>query len=228
MRSIDLVMESASGTSQLKFNARHLVCAGFTGRDQASVRKHLLELESMGVSAPKKIPVAYHVPEDLLTTGGEIRVDGNMTSGEVECVALFDGGGIYITVGSDHTDRDIERSDIQKSKEACPKVIAGRVWPFAEVAPHWDRLEIASYDCTGGQDVLYQVGALAQLLTPEAVIEKGGLVTDGLVLFCGTLPLVSGQMRYAERFRMELRDPVLKRSIVHDYFVRAAGVRGFS
>ena len=70
-----------SGRKQpLEFETRRLLLAGFTGRNQESVMKHVEEIKSHGVAAPDKIPAYYPVPRDLATTDDEIEVRGGATS----------------------------------------------------------------------------------------------------------------------------------------------------
>ena len=38
---------------------RELVIAGWTGRDERSLRKHIRELEELGVKPPKTTPIFY-------------------------------------------------------------------------------------------------------------------------------------------------------------------------
>jgi hypothetical protein len=44
-------------------------------------------------------------------------------------------------------------------------------------------------------------------------------IDDGTLMFCGTLPVIGG-VRPAARFRYELEDPLLARSIGSGYEVR--------
>ncbi len=219
MKAIDFTLRSLKGDRKMRFEARELICAGFTGRDQESVRKHVKELSDMGIKPPETIPAHYAVPENLITTQTDIAVQGTMTSGEVESVVLFDGEDAFVTVGSDHTDREMEKSDILRSKGVCPKIVARDIWPYEEVAQHWDSLEIKSSIYTGNEESTYQQGALAELMPPYDVLEKIGAGRSGLVLYCGTLPVRNGRLVYADRFGMEIRDPVLNRAIRHQYSV---------
>ena len=55
---------------------RSLVIAGWTGRDEAALKKHIRELEELGVKPPKTTPIFYRVSANLLTTATEIQVSG--------------------------------------------------------------------------------------------------------------------------------------------------------
>ena len=48
------------------------------------------------------------------------------------------GAPRWATVGSDHTDCDMERHSIARPADV-PRNIRPTVWPLAEVLPHWDR-----------------------------------------------------------------------------------------
>jgi hypothetical protein len=55
------------------------------------------------------------------------------------------GGEVFVGVGSDHTDRALERLSIPAAKQACPKVAGTAVWRLDEVEDHWDRLELRAW-----------------------------------------------------------------------------------
>ena len=120
------------------------VVAGWTGRDAAAVATHIRELGLLGVKPPERVPTFYAVPVEAVTDAGVIQADPCHASGEVEMIALRLADGIWIGVGSDHTDRLIEREDVLRSKQSCPKPVAGELWALDEVRPHWDRLVIRS------------------------------------------------------------------------------------
>src|SRR5204863_364256 len=118
----------------------NVVIAGWTGRDEAALRKHIRELEEIGVKPPKTTPIFYRVAANLLTTASAIQVSGADTSGEVEFVLLHKPDGLWVTVGSDHTDRKAETLGVSLSKQLCEKPIAKDAWRYDEVQDHWERL----------------------------------------------------------------------------------------
>jgi hypothetical protein len=59
--ALPLVVESLSGKTPLSFTVRHIVCAGYTSRDQADAERHIRELESLGIARPKEAPVFFAV-----------------------------------------------------------------------------------------------------------------------------------------------------------------------
>jgi len=207
------------------FSVRRLIVAGWTGRDASAVNAHLAELREQGIRSPAQIPVFYELDWRLLTSDGAIDVVGNRSSGEAEAVIVFDGEERWITVGSDHTDREMEAVNITKSKQVCGKPIAQMYWPFREVVDHWDRLELRTYISEHGGRRLYQDGALAANLHPDVLVEElqrrtadGARQTAGTVLFCGTQPAI-GPIRSGDHFEIELYDPVRDRRIAHQYDV---------
>jgi len=142
----------------------------------------------------------------------------------VEYVLLVqDKKKVYVGLGSDHTDRHLEETDIPRAKQICPNVISRTVWPLSEVLPHWDDLEIESRMIKDGKEVLYQKGRLALILDPPALMEfvrspiAGSL--DGMVIYSGTLSNLTGGFVFGERFMATLTDPKLGRSLALGYDV---------
>jgi hypothetical protein len=199
-----------------------LVIAGWCGRDRARVDAHVRELEAHGIPRPPRTPMFYQVAPSLLTAGDTISVAGESTSGEVECLLVSRADGFWVGLGSDHTDRALERTDVAKSKQLCAKAVARKLWQFSDVAPHWDVLELRSYIHERADRILYQQGTVAALLHPEVLVAdftaRGGVFAPGTAMFCGTLPTVDA-IRPAARFEIELHDPVLERTIRHTYTI---------
>jgi hypothetical protein len=196
-----------------------LVIAGWTGRDVDAVRAHMRELEAVGVRPPATFPVFYRVAVARLTSEPVIEGTGLRSSGEVEPVLLQSAGRLWVGVGSDHTDREVETYGVTISKQMCDKPLAPQLWAFDEVASHWDALLLRSHIEEGGKLVSYQEGSLRELRDPLDLISrfKGEpRLAEETLMFCGTLPALGG-VRTAERFRFELEDPVLKRVIRHQY-----------
>ncbi len=111
----------------LRFEARQLILAGYTGRDQESVRRHIEELAQQGVPVPKRVPELYTVNPMSLQVGGTIWANDGTSSGEVEYVLLIGKDDLFVTVGSDHTDRGLEALSVEKSKQIYPKIIGREV-----------------------------------------------------------------------------------------------------
>lgn len=199
----------------------HLVIAGWTGRDEGALRKHIKELEEIGVKAPRATPIFYRVAASLYTNATQIEVSGPDTSGEVEYVLLQQADGLWVTVGSDHTDRKAETIGVSLSKQLCAKVACADAWPYAEVKPHWDKLVLRSW----ADGALYQEGSVTAMRSPEDLTQRYGGLVPGAAMFCGTLA-AKGGIRPATVFRMELEDPVLKRKLQHEYRITVLPVEG--
>jgi hypothetical protein len=200
----------------------HLVLAGWAGRNRAAVEAHIRELEALGLQRPTRTPVFYRVASSLLTTADLIEVVGEETSGEVEFVLVMLKDGMWVGLGSDHTDRGLERTSVALSKQLCSKVVASELWRYEDVVSHWDRLVLRSWAHRGGTRCLYQEGTLAAILPAERLISmyeaSAAALSDGAVLFGGTIATIES-IAPADAFEMELEDPVLGRRLKHQYRV---------
>ncbi|HEY8251387.1 MAG TPA: DUF2848 domain-containing protein [Burkholderiales bacterium] len=199
---------------------QQLVIAGWTGRDEAALRKHIKELEEIGVKAPKTTPIFYRVSANLFTHETAIQVSGLDTSGEVEFV-LMQGKELRVAVGSDHTDRKAETIGVSLSKQLCAKPVSRESWRYDEVKPHWETLVLRSW----ADGELYQEGPVTAMRSPEDLLQRYGGLKNGWAMFCGTLA-AKGGIRPAGRFAMELEDPVLKRRLKHEYRIHALPIEG--
>ena len=212
------------GTHEKSVAIEHLVIAGWTGRDQEAVEKHIAELEAMGIARPKKTPCFYRVSAARLTTADAIQVIGTESSGEVEFFLLALDDGLWVGVGSDHTDRKVEAYDVAVSKQMCAKPIGAELWRYADVADHWDQLILRSSLGDGEDSEVYQEGTVANMLPPEVLIglyaPETKLLRPGTLMYCGTLAVIGG-VRAAEAFEAELIDPVRDRRITCNYRVVA-------
>ena len=203
----------------MAFLPAELIIAGWTGRDEAALQKHIKELEEIGVKPPKTTPIFYRVAASLFSYSDQIQVSGPDTSGEVEFVLMQDKE-LRVAVGSDHTDRKAETIGVSLSKQLCAKVVSSESWRYDEVKPHWEKLVLRSW--TDGE--LYQEGPVTAMRTPEDLMGKYPL-KSGCAMFCGTLA-AKGGIRPGSVFRMELDDPVLKRKLRHEYRVKVLPVEG--
>src|SRR5262249_13195925 len=105
-----LTVREGSGSRPLSFRVRRMLNAGYVGRAQAAGRAQLEELRREGIPAPAQVPMLFPVLSDNITAADRIEVVGDRTSGEVEYVLLFTAEEIFVGVGSDHTDRELEKS----------------------------------------------------------------------------------------------------------------------
>ena len=207
-----------TGADRIGFVPSALIVAGWAGRDEAAIHHHIEELAAIGVPRPSSVPVYYRAAASTLVQGERLEVLGPDTSGEVEPVVVSFADGLWVGLGSDHTDRKAETMGIALSKQLCGKPVGPTLWPFRAVEGHWDALQLRAYATIEGERVLYQDGTLAALRTPSDLIARlpGGALPAGTVMFGGTLGAIGG-IRPATRFEMELEDPVLGRTMRHGY-----------
>ena len=216
---IQLEVQSSDGSETIAFIPTTLVVAGWTGRDVAALEAHIRELEELGIARPRTVPIFYRVAAAQLTTDAIVEMVGREASGEVEAVLFSHDGRLFVGLGSDHTDRKLEAVGITLSKQLCAKPICRSVWPWSEVEDHWDKLVLRS---TIDDGIVYQEGATAALRRPDELLARyeadHGMLPDGGVMFCGTLP-AQGGIRFAEQMVLELSDPVAGRALRHGYRV---------
>ncbi len=216
----------ADSGAPLEVAPRQLVIAGWTGRDRSAIDHHIEELAAIGVPRPSSVPLYYRLAASLLTQQPQIEVLGAGSSGEVEPVLVRARDRWWLTVGSDHTDRDAERSGVALSKQLCAKPIAMSAWAWDDVAARADTIALRSDVFEHGRWVRYQDGTLGSIRPLEQLL--AGLpvdapAADGLVLFCGTLgalPDAQGRgVRPAARMRLHLVDG--DRTLTHEYAAMA-------
>jgi hypothetical protein len=198
---------------------KNLVIAGWTGRNTDALEAHIKELEALGVKRPKSVPIFYRVAASLLTTAETIEVVGDKSSGEIEFVLYGLDDGMWIGVGSDHTDRKAETIGVTLSKQMCAKPVGDTLWRYDEVKPHWDKLKLRSFVQADSQRRPYQEGPVTTMRSPEELIRLytgSDTLPPGTAMFCGTLA-VHGEIAYGGIFGMALEDPVLGRRLMHTY-----------
>jgi hypothetical protein len=226
---IDFNQVTTKGSQKRSVTITTAIIAGWTGRDKAAMEKHIAELEALGVKRPASTPIFYRVAAARLTTAAEIQVCGGDSSGEVEFFIASVDGRLWLGVGSDHTDRKVETIGVTISKQMCDKPVGAGIWPYDEVAGHWDQLKLRSYAVEGGKRSLYQEGPVTTMLDPMDLIARypagKGRLPEGALMFCGTLA-AKGGIRPAQRFEIELEDPVLGRKITHAYDIACLPVEG--
>jgi Protein of unknown function (DUF2848) len=220
---------SAHGADRIAFAPDALIMAGWTGRDRAAVDHHIAELAALGVPGPTRTPTFYRLDPALLAGSvADIQVLGEDTSGEVEAVLVSLADGLWVGLGSDHTDRAMEAHGVALAKQLCRKPMASGLWRFDEVTPHWDEMILRAHILEGGERRLYMESALAAVRRPEDLIRdyaaelgRAGepVLPVGTVMFCGAIGAIGG-IRPARRFEMALEDPVLGRTLHHAYDIQ--------
>jgi hypothetical protein len=204
----------------IRLELRRVLAAGYTGRDRALVQAHIDELAAQGIAPPPQVPILFPVMPSLVTTADEIAVLGAACTPEIE-VALFRADGIdYVSVASDHTDREAEQRSITLAKNLCPKPVSGTAWPVAPILDHWDDLGL-SLVCDG---VVIQQGTLAMIMPHDELLtftaRHDGDDHEGRLVLSGTVPTLNEPPRGEARFEMMLDDPELGRRLEHAYTVR--------
>lgn len=222
---LEVVLETKQEYRQIKFNCNRMVNAGYAGKNQEEVRRHIQELAEKGISGPRSTPTLYPVVRTALATDSAIEVYGNKTCGEVEYVLLIvTEGEIYVGLGSDHTDRHLEESDIPRAKQICPNILSRTVWPLDEVEGHWDDLLLSARALERGKEILYQEGRLELLLNPAELIAfvksniQGPL--DNMIIFSGTIGMLTDDFVFAEKFCAQLIDEKLNRGLEIAYDIK--------
>ncbi len=221
MMNVTLTVEELGGRRTRSFQVNRMYNLGSATREPDTARAHHDEVAKAGIQialhvpAPRIYPIARHE----LVTGGEVFAHSNGTSGEVEIV-LLQANRLYVGVGSDHTDRLLERQSIVWSKQVCPNVLAPVVWPFDEVREHWDACLLRSRV----DGLLYQEVSVAAFLHPDDVLEilserVAALPERDFLVFCGTVVSVDKALGFGETWEFEIEDPKHRRRIAHGYRV---------
>ena len=222
---LDLMLENKQERRQLTFNYDRMINAGYVGKNQEEVRRHIEELAAKGIPGPKSIPVLFPVVCHALTTNAEIEVYGSETSGEVEYVlCVVSEAEVYVGLGSDHTDRHLEEIDIPRSKQICPNLMSRTVWPLAEVTEQWDDLLMSASVVKNGETIPYQEGRLGLLLNPAELMafvkSKVGGPLQNLIVFSGTMGMLTGEFVFGESFAAKLIDEKTNRRLEISYDVK--------
>ncbi|MCY4238631.1 MAG: DUF2848 domain-containing protein [Rhodospirillaceae bacterium] len=193
-----------------------LVICGWTGRNAEAMEHHIQELEALGVKRPSATPAFYRVAASLVTTAPVIQVSGQASSGEVEYVMLNRSGEWWVTVGSDHTDRDAETLGVSLSKQMCAKPVGKTWWRYTDICDHWDELRLRSWIVDGDDCTLYQDGSVSAMQPPEELMRGYGGLPENWAFFGGTLAAIGG-VRPSSALALELHDPIKNRTINHQY-----------
>lgn len=198
------------------------IIAGWAGRDITAIEHHIEELAALGVPRPSDVPLFYRITTNQLSQNPYVEVVGKNSSGEAEVLIFNHHGELFISLASDHTDRNLESYSVALSKQVCVKPIATTAWLYSEVANHWDQLQLKAWIEENGKNIPYQNGELSSLLHPLELIEKffhTPVMPEGYVMTCGTVATIGG-IKSASTFKMQLYDPVLNRTIEHKYIIK--------
>lgn len=197
---------------------------GFTIRDAAQMQEHLDEVAKEGVTPPvcDDPPIIFPISPWAWLTGTDCEVQTTHTSGEVEILMIDTEDELFVGVGSDHTDRKLEAVDIPWSKQVAPNVIAPVVWPWSEVADHWDECTLDSWVVDDGQRIHFQHASVSEFWTPTDMVAGAARRIPALrprAFLSGTVVSIGHTLSYGRHWELRLHDPVLGRTIEHAYDV---------
>jgi 4-hydroxyphenylacetate 3-monooxygenase len=190
----------------LRLHDYALVVAGYTGSDEQSVRAHIEELEHIGIPAPSSVPAFYPLSSAVVSQADVVQVPSPNSSGETEPVLLRVAGSYYLTLGSDHTDREVERRSVLESKAICPKPIARTAYRLPTPFGPDDWASIVLSSTVDGAP--YQQGPATLLRNPISVLNAyfdiAADTGQDIVMFGGTVPIIGGTFRYGSTWNMGL------------------------
>ena len=205
------IVAGAEAGRHVDVELTQVILGGYSARDPAERQRHIDELRAIGIEPTASLPAFWRVSRHLVTTGEDIEVQGQQTSGEAEFALVAAGGRTWVTVASDQTDRELERVSIPRSKQLCPKVLGTDVVLLEDVRSVWDQIELTSdVSADGTTWIPYQRAKLADLAEPETLKRGSGIgdaPADGTILLSGTVPLVDGVTRFLPHFRAALVVP---------------------
>jgi len=218
-QQLNLTVEGKDGAQSRAFDVSRVYNLGFTIRDKEKMQRHLDEVEGVHVDWPERPPVIFPISAWATIQSSDVPVQYDRTSGEIEIVTIVNDGQLYVTCGSDHTDRELEKTDIPWSKQVAPNVIAPTVWPWVDVADHWDEVQLESY--VNGK--LYQKAGVAEFWTPKEMVDsvKGRIpeLPGARIFFSGTVVSVDEVLDFGTEWTLKMIDPVAGKTIQHDYTV---------
>jgi Protein of unknown function (DUF2848) len=220
----ELTFDLPDGTS-VPVTVTRLLNGGYAGREQDEVAAHVAELAELGVPAPTATPALYPVAPYLAAQADTVPVQHGRTSGEAEwalVVAGPDRPDLLLTVACDHTDRALEVHGVAWSKNAGLDVLGRGAWRLSDVEDHLDELRLRAWVAHGGgSDQLIQDATLAALLPPRHWLDEiAHLLEPGTVLLSGTVAMLPGVDQFADRWRVEIADPVTGRTLELAYAVQ--------
>lgn len=218
---ISLTIDDGASPTARGFNVARMYNLGSATRKAETAVAHQEEVAKEGirialdVPAPRIYPIATHA----LTSGSEVEAQSSHSSGEVEIV-LFVADQLYVGVGSDHTDRALEKTSIPWSKQVTPNVLAPVMWPFEAMRARWDDCVMRSW--VDGR--LYQDVPVAAFLHPDDVLRivrerVPGMPKRDVLIFCGTIVSLDKALGFGRRWEFEMEDPKAGRRIRHGYDV---------
>lgn len=204
-----LVAEPSGVDTQLAVTPARVYNLGSATVDASSAVAHQEEVADVGVRIAFDIPAPriYPMAVSSITTDVAIGVHSTTTSGEAEIVLVVQDGELFVGVGSDHTDRELERTSIIWSKQYSPSALGTRVWRWADIEARWGTLLLES--TVDGE--LYQSSLASVFLAPPKILailaERVTSLPDSYLVYCGTYTSIAKKIRFGDRWTATLRDP---------------------
>ncbi|WP_176946536.1 DUF2848 family protein [Lentzea fradiae] len=202
------VFSAGAGPQRLITTPQRLYNLGSATVDPNAAVAHQREVADVGVRIAFDVPAPriYPMSVNSVTTDEWIGVHSETTSGEVELVIVVHEGEVFLGVGSDHTDRALEKHSIIWAKQYCPSVLGRRVWRWSEIAPRWEDLVLES--TVDGE--LYQSCAASVFLDPDKILgilaERVESLPSSYLVYCGTYTSIDCTIKYGTRWTGTLRD----------------------
>jgi hypothetical protein len=230
---VQFLLQTSKGPKQRSIEIGSVMGARYASRDREGTRKKLDQLLAKGRSATRTNPSIFRIGRYLLTQSEAFEVQGPLTGGEVEIVAIRSGDEILISVGSDQCDRELDSLFQDKPKQMCPHPLARAAWPYDEVRDHWDELQLFGQVEIGEHVVPVQESIVAALVDLEYLLamDEVRALPDPAFLYCGAVPFLDAAAETVTRlglpeetvlgvgdaFLVRLCDPVLNRTIEHRF-----------
>ena len=175
MSKMKFLLMTKDGAQEKEINYDQVFAIGYAGRNMEKTMEHIRgaggTARSSGPEENSDDISVRHVSAD---PGKDLHFIGEKTCGEVEYVMVVTGGKLYIGLGSDHTDRELEGMSVPKAKQICAKPIGTILWDYEEIKEHWETIKLYSYQTVDGEEILYQQGTLADIMDPGMILEGAG------------------------------------------------------
>jgi hypothetical protein len=226
--NMGFTIDRLSGPESISVDIERGYNLGFTIRDAAKMQAHLDEVAKEGVTPPvcETPPIIFPISPWAWLTDSVCLIQTEHTSGEIEIFMLDLGDELLVGVGSDHTDRKLEGTDIPWSKQVAPNMVAPTLWAWTDVAEHWDECTLDSWVTLQGERTHYQSTSVSEFWTPPEMVAgvAGRAPADTPRVFVsGTVVSLGHQLIYGDTWELALHDPVLERTISHTYDVVVLG-----
>src|SRR5215471_8650385 len=169
---MEFTVQGRDGSESTRTVDVRTVCLGRAASRNIDAMKELMREKREEGFAVYDPPNVCKKSRYLLTNEEAIEVQEPRTTAEVEYVMILDKGETFVTVGSDHNDTTLiglstpvlgKVYDTAKTKQACPAVVATKMWRYEDVKDHWDDLRLGSHFVVSGEKIAYQDFPLSNL-----------------------------------------------------------------